>query len=389
MHPFEIAPLKEGTINEQMEIHLKEQVGIDRSVLYDFNVVDVNVLKLATVPTGKDTGRYANIVYDEASPVVTSTGRHIGKLLVKDPEFGKLTLSFEKNNLTNLHYVKCKLEMTVTSELANLQNLNAEAYKTHVNSVFDMLEQDYGIKIDHSSVKVKQLEVNATFYLNESYEKYQKPILLLMQNAASKYYHGKHLSWNEADAIAKKTTLETSLVKNSSMELTIYNKGKQLIDDGLIDPQDLTADIMRVEYRIKDRRILRHAFKSEQVDKITDQKLRNLFQKYIERDLVAPYMEWAEQNHNQLVYMVQQHRAAEQKWTASFFRECRQFEATHGFPILFDLEDMRSVFKELENGSGRNAGRKFRKFLNSATYEKDLLGNTKRLQEILTKITAM
>ena len=372
-----------------MEIHLKEQIGIDRSVLYDFNVIDVDVLKLAAAPTGKDTGRYANIVYDDLSPVVTSTGRHVGKLLVKDPKFGKLILSFEKNNLTNLHYVKCKLEMTVTSDLANLQNLDAESYKTHVNSVFDMLEQDYGIKIDHSSVKVKQLEVNATFYLNESYEKYQKPILLLMQNAASKYYHGKHLTWNEADAIAKKTTLETSLVKNSSMELTIYNKGKQLIDDGLIDPQDLTADIMRVEYRIKDRRILRHAFKSEQVDKITDQNLRKLFQKYIERDLVAPYMAWAEQNHNQLVYMVQQHRAAEQKWTAGFFRECRQFEATHGFPILFDLEDMRSVFKELESGSGRNAGRKFRKFLNSATYEKDLLGNTKRLQEILTKITAM
>lgn len=181
--------------------------------------------------------------------------------------------------------------------------------------------------------------------------------------------------------------LETALVKNSSIELKIYNKGKHLKDIGKID--ELDRDIMRVEYTIKDKRILENAFGDNLVTSLTDEKINELFRKYFNRDIAAPYYQWASKNHKQLVELTKKHREQYQKWTSTFFRECRQYEAIHGLPILFDLEDMESVFRELEPKSGRNSSRKYRKFLKQAIYEQDLLGNTTRTKEIIKKIEAM
>lgn len=181
--------------------------------------------------------------------------------------------------------------------------------------------------------------------------------------------------------------LETALVKNSSVDLKIYNKGKHLKDIEKID--ELDRDIMRVEYTIKDKRILHNAFGDNLVTSLTDEKINDLFRKYFNRDIAAPYHQWASKNHKQLVELTRKHREHYQKWTSTFFRECRQYEAVHGLPILFDLNDMQKVFEELEPKSGRNSTKKFNKFKNQAIYETDLLGNTDRVKEIIAKIESM
>lgn len=50
---------------------------------------------------------------------------------------------------------------------------------------------------------------------------------------------------------------------------------------------------------------------------------------------------------------------------------------------------MESVFRELEKKSGRNSARKFAKFKDRAIFEADLLGNTARVKEIISKIEGM
>ena len=50
---------------------------------------------------------------------------------------------------------------------------------------------------------------------------------------------------------------------------------------------------------------------------------------------------------------------------------------------------MLKVFRELESKKGRNAKRKFDKFKNQAIYESDLVGNTTRVKEIISKIMDM
>lgn len=375
-------------------MNLLERIGIDRSVLCDFIVLGVDTEKLKNNIQNEGEKSYSKIVYDDKSPVELENGKRVGKLVIKNSRIGKLTVSFEKNNLSGKQYVNSSLELVVSADNNNIQNLNTAEYQTRIIDVFNELEERYGVIVDYSTIMIKKLELNATFFLNEAYEKYRQPILLLIRSVPPKRYGKnqsnnsvKYATWHEANMQSGEDKLETALVKNSSIELKIYNKGKHLKDIWKID--ELDRDIMRVEYTIKDKRILENAFGDNLVTSLTDEKINELFRKYFNRDIAAPYYQWASKNHKQLVELTKKHREQYQKWTSTFFRECRQYAAIHGLPILFDLNDMRKVFKELEPKSGRNSTKKFNKFKNQAIYETDLIGNTARVKEIISKIEAM
>ena len=378
-----------------MSINLVERIGIDRSALFDFLIQEVDTEKIENhAKQGKNGKSYTKIVYDDNSPIELPNGKRVGKLVIKDQYIGKLTVSFERNNLNGGEYVNSSLELMVSGGNNNLQNLNTMEYQARIIDVFQVLAEDYGVIAHYSTIKIKKLELNATFYLKEAYEKYKQPILLLMRNVPPKRYGNnkgnnavKYATWHEANIGTSEDKLETALVKNSSIELKIYNKGKHLKDIGELDKLD--KDIMRVEYTIKDKRILENAFGDNLVVSLTDEKINGLFKKYFNRDVVTRYYQWAAENHRQLVDLTKKHKELYQKWTGSFFRECRQYEATNGLPILFDINDMEKVFRELEPKSGRNAGKKFKKFKKQAIYETDLVGNTARVKEIISKIMDM
>lgn len=378
-----------------MSINLVERIGIDKSALFDFLIQEVDTEKIENhAKQGKNGKSYTKIVYDDNSPIELPNGKRVGKLVIKDQYIGKLTVSFERNNLNGGEYVNSSLELMVSGGNNNLQNLNTMEYQARIIDVFQVLAEDYGVIADYSTIKIKKLELNATFYLKEAYEKYKQPILLLMRNVPPKRYGNnkgnnavKYATWHEANIGTSEDKLETALVKNSSIELKIYNKGKHLKDIGELDKLD--KDIMRVEYTIKDKRILENAFGDNLVVSLTDEKINGLFKKYFNRDVVTRYYQWAAENHRQLVDLTKKHKELYQKWTGSFFRECRQYEATNGLPILFDINDMEKVFRELEPKSGRNAGKKFKKFKKQAIYETDLVGNTARVKEIISKIMDM
>ena len=378
-----------------MSINLVERIGIDRSALFDFLIQEVDTEKIENhAKQGKNGKSYTKIVYDDNSPIELPNGKRVGKLVIKDQYIGKLTVSFERNNLNGGEYVNSSLELMVSGGNNNLQNLNTMEYQARIIDVFQVLAEDYGVIADYSTIKIKKLELNATFYLKEAYEKYKQPILLLMRNVPPKRYGNnkgnnavKYATWHEANIGTSEDKLETALVKNSRIELKMYNKEKHLKDMGELDKLD--KDIMRVEYTIKDKRILENAFGDNLVVSLTDEKINGLFKKYFNRDVVTRYYQWAAENHRQLVELTKKHKELYQKWTGSFFRECRQYEATNGLPILFDINDMEKVFRELEPKSGRNAGKKFKKFKKQAIYETDLVGNTARVKEIISKIMDM
>ncbi len=378
-----------------MSINLVERIGIDKSALFDFLIQEVDTEKIENhAKQGKNGKSYTKIVYDDNSPIELPNGKRVGKLVIKDQYIGKLTVSFERNNLNGGEYVNSSLELMVSGGNNNLQNLNTMEYQARIIDVFQVLAEEYGVIADYSTIKIKKLELNATFYLKEAYEKYKQPILLLMRNVPPKRYGNnkgnnavKYATWHEANIGTSEDKLETALVKNSSIELKIYNKGKHLKDIGELDKLD--KDIMRVEYTIKDKRILENAFGDNLVVSLTDEKINGLFKKYFNRDVVTRYYQWAAENHKQLVDLTKKHRELYQKWTGSFFRECRQYEATNGLPILFDINDMEKVFRKLEPKSGRNASKKFNKFKKQAIYETDLVGNTDRVKEIISKIMDM
>jgi hypothetical protein len=256
------------------------------------------------------------------------------------------------------------------------------------------LEEKYKVKVDYSSIKIKKLELNATFFLDEPYENYKQAILMIVRNVSSKRFKTKNNSnaikyatWHEVNVKLGTDKLETVLVKNSSIELKIYSKVKQLQDIGAI-PLDVDQNVMRIEYTINDKRILENAFGSDEVQSITDEKINELFKRYFNRDVVAQYYSWRAKNQKELIELVAKHRELNpSRWVDSFIREVRQLEQLNGLPILFDVCDLKKVFNKLDKS--KNGSKKFKRFMDKAVYEQDLVGNTKRIQEIINKVLKM
>ena len=170
-----------------MSINLVERIGIDRSALFDFLIQEVDTEKIENhAKQGKNGKSYTKIVYDDNSPIELPNGKRVGKLVIKDQYIGKLTVSFERNNLNGGEYVNSSLELMVSGGNNNLQNLNTMEYQARIIDVFQVLAEEYGVIADYSTIKIKKLELNATFYLKEAYEKYKQPILLLMRNVPPK-----------------------------------------------------------------------------------------------------------------------------------------------------------------------------------------------------------
>lgn len=255
-----------------------QQIGIDRSVVYNFVLLSIDTKKIEE----QSKNNYVNLIEDKTSPIELENGKRIGKLLIKDKKIGQLYVSYEKNNIKNTRYINSSLELILSN---NLQNLTAEEYKDRVVETFLYLENKYGIRADYYSLKIKKIEVNATFYLDEPYENYKQAILLMIQNVPPSTFGNnkaiKYATWYECTA--QKDTLETAVVKNSSIELKMYNKGKQLKDSGAIAEEKLNRDIMRIEFVIKDRRYLQTHFGNNSVFNLTNEKINKLFKTYFEK----------------------------------------------------------------------------------------------------------
>ena len=131
-------------------MNLLERIGIDRSVLCDFIVLRVDTEKLKNNIQNEGEKTYSKIVYDDKSPVELENGKRVGKLVIKDSRIGKLTVSFEKNNLSGKQYVNSSLELMVSADNNNIQNLNTAEYQTRIIDVFNELENRYGVIVDYS-----------------------------------------------------------------------------------------------------------------------------------------------------------------------------------------------------------------------------------------------
>lgn len=370
---------------EQLENELRERIGIDRSVVFGFDIERISSRILYAKIDSHVEGRYVDLALSPKSPVKMDNGEGISRLTIKDKQVGMVTIKYDQkaDEVTN------KLKLTISSDGNNLQNLSASEYQQRVQEVFSYLDLVYGITADYDNLRIKELELNATFFLAEKYEQYKDPILMIMRNAPAKRFSDngnnlvKYATWYQANLAAQEDKLETALIKNKSIELKIYNKSRWLKDKHYFPLTD-NRDLMRIEYRIMDSRLLQTHFGDNLVTSLSDNKINEMYKKYFIRDVIEPWKKWHEKNLEELTEMAQRHRIAEKHWVSFFLREARQYTATHGFPVLFDLADMRQVFKRM--GDGKNAGKKYKRFLSQAIYERDLLGNTGRMEEIINKI---
>ena len=394
---------------------LIERIGIDKSMITGFILRNID----DDLFTKKQKEIKGTMYYvpNDYSVFKIKDGRRIGELRIDDKDIGNLYMKCTADGSSG--EIRTMSTLNVFTETKNnLQNMNCAEYRRRIMRIFEKLRNEYGVDIDGNlpDLKIRMIEFNATFWLRYKYHAYEQVLSLMERILPERYATGskqhkrikvgvynshylrnfakttyeEYFKDKEKEPLSVKETIYCG--NNKSTQIKIYHKLQQLRDTGAVDEKDMpTCDAMRVEYTIKDSRILASEcnFNDDRVIALTDDKIAQFFQKNFQRDFVDQYSGWKKWNHRELLERVDYHRKQSDKWATNFIRDVRQYaQEQNGTPLLFDVEDMRSVLKELENNN-KKGNRKFVKFRKSLKYETDVVGNNEKAKEIFDKIMNM
>lgn len=372
--------------------NLIERAGIDRTVICSFALKSINSeLMRNEQNNGVDITLDSCVDHEIGLHVpdnATEQLAGIKRLKLSTNDVGDLSIEWYKNNLTGQQYPQCRLALNISNDGNNLQNLNALEYRQRIRDVFYTLKYKYGIIVDYSTVAIRQIEVNVTVKLNHEINAYRNVLGLMALNLPD-YIYGNEQNkvkialWFANNQQNQTTELETIYVKNNNIEMKLYNKIQQLVDTGVLPEQ--TDNILRIEYKLKDKDTIVNAFGSTAVTAITDEAIANLFWKYFYRDVVKPWERWHKANLQNVASLMCQYVNADKRYYLNdFIRECRQYERLNGYPLLFDVEDIRYALK-VAKGS-RGLSKRYFKIKARLTHEADLFGNIDKMNEIIGKV---
>ena len=376
---------------------LIERVGIDRSTVTNFDLVGVDFerlqLKVKKDESIANTQAELELVSDEHTGLVVpdiKTGEQhiVKKLELKAYDVGYLSIHWKNDTLHGISKTICKLAVNVANSNNNLQNLTVAEYKHRLNEVFETLATDYGIYIDYSNLLIAEIEINVTVKLDKPFREYRQCLDLIRLNMANKFRdtngNVKTAVWYQSNSDAQTSEIQTMYVANSDVELKIYNKIQQLIDTCVISV-DTETDMLRVEYKAIRPRALKNPFGDASVSALTDEKLKQWFRDRFDRDIASRFYKWHEADLKQLADTLKPHIEASRYYINPFIRECRQYKELHGgFPLLFDIEDLRYALKVVRGS--KNLARRFSAIKSKLVYEHDLVGNLDKMKEILNKV---
>lgn len=352
------------------------KIGIDRTVLCNVSITEVDMVKLTDAFKHiNDSGSSATkIQLLEGTPTVVPE-HNIRKISICDKRYGQLTIQSKRNYQTQQVTIASEFQLSPVDNGNNIKNLSVCELKSRIRAAVKHYNAFYGLKLDVSQLKIRSMEINTTIKLKEEIGAYTGVLALFCKLLPVKYYKDcKLMVWQERHTGQS----ESFTVRNSSVELKIYNKAKQLRDAQIILLPD---NLLRIEYVF--HRLQHSPLKNP--EELTDQLIQNQFLRFFRRDIVKPYQSWIPQHTEKLRQLLQVHRTSSRYWIDSFCRDCRYKNATEPFEALYDLEILKAVLKDELSGD-KNRSRKLKAIMSQFQYETDLRGNVARAEEILQYI---
>lgn len=354
---------------------LNQSIGIDKTILKEFTLDSIDMKKLQEAQ--KDAGNMgasAELVTIHTGQPTLINGNEICSIRISDNRFGEFKIKKTQDFKTGREKIHSEMKLKVSNSKNNLRSLSANEYKTRVRAMLEHFKETYGLVINTEHMRISSLELNCTFPLAEPYPLYRDAIMLLMANAQS---DGKIATWSSIRD--GQLQLETSVIKNQGHELKIYDKTAHLADLRVM--LDSEQSVMRIEFRFSDTRYMRIHTEAE----FTDENLSTIFSKFFRKDVLLPYQQWRAKYQRELKRLLVHHMSTTRYWQDNFLRDIRQRNKLNACPALFDLEDVRAIIYELHT-KDKNKSRRFNTFVSYCKYEHDLMGNSRRLDEILSQV---
>ena len=318
-------------------MNLEERIGLDKVTLSNFRITEINFQKLL---------KHSNIELDRDGKYnyLLQNGNSFRWLKVLDTnKFGCLIAGTKINQDMKQDYSRIEIRIC-DIKYGNLQNKTLKEFKQSVNEIFAYIADEYGIITDISNIKISRMEINCTMFLQNKFYQYHRLFKLWMFNLPnSNKKLGQFSAINQKN---KSLDNETFFRSNTLMEIKIYDKTKHLNDTKNLK---ITDNILRIELSLLKAQKIREIFGSNQLSKLTDEKINYYFFNQFLYLFENPYKKWKKHNLSNLQELIIKYK---NKYANQWFRNmqnelCNQ-EQEKQIPALLDINDLFIALKTLK-----------------------------------------
>ena len=268
----------------------------------------------------------------------------------------------------------------------NVRCWTVSQHMDYLDRIQEHLLEEYGIITDFSGIKLKTIEINRTFTLQDSFEAYHRVFQLIMCKLAWPMKHEMDWKYN-GDKIYPGSYISKSTGKPDEqryIQFKIYDKTRavqQVIS--IID------NICRMEITIASPGRIQKELGTNCISNLTDDKVNEFYDAWVNKYILKPLDKWRKERDKRILEIMKYERAADhRKWKVNTLRTITNQEINQKFPLILDVQDIFHVFPKLKVTP--NTCKRYRSdFRKQARSHETVLSQRDdlRLQELIDKLT--
>lgn len=314
---------------------------------------------------------------------VTPSDNEFTRLHIKD---NLVELVAGAKAFANKRVEYCNLTVTLhNNEFGNLKCLTVSEYKEHLQTILSHLKSKYSVVADLSDAKIKLIEINKTFALNQEYENYNRVLTLIMANLPQRYKNQSVFIINNACRDIE-TTYASSGKSSSArcMIFKIYNKSKSVSSKIIV-----SQSYMRVELTIKGQDKINNDFQINKLNELTDLIITNFYYNQTQKLVVATSEEFYKYQKRTIKKIILEQKEQSRYWVKNTLRILTNEEIKLQRPILLDVEELKDILKDIFKDS-KKVSKHLKSFRDQSQKFETVFSNRDDLKykEIIDKILA-
>lgn len=288
-------------------------------------------------------------------------GMPVKRILIKDNRvFSDLCIGCASHGSYICKYVY--LTMTVSYARGdNVGNLSWQEYDAYLRCVCDYIADTYGIILNPSAAKVKNIELNCNIILSHPYPEYRRVLTLLAAlTPKTLKYGGTYGATGNASEQDGEESSDSFLLRNQQLEIIFYDKQdesksrdkKENEDEKKKAENSASEGLLRIELRLRSPDKVKAAFGTNVWQEINDNMIADWCYHTFEKWYIQKAAKWEERCVVRLKKMLRAAKETSPKnWHHILLRRLCNEEICTRVPVVLDIGQVISAIGQTKGRS--------------------------------------
>ena len=368
-----------------MELINDKMALLDKICIGDFKIIEIDNL------LGLQKAGIVTVIESQSRYVVLDTGEYFSKLQIDKTEFFD---SFIVGTGKGKRSSYGRMEMSIRDEeFHNLNCYTVVQYLEKIEEARIFLKEEYGINVDFSRATFKSMEINKTIMLDDQFERYYRPIRLMMCLFPLQLRFKNEVEWANVDLRSKSVReykkdipTYTRDSGDKGIMIKVYDKSRQLRVKFQIC---IYKEYLRFEITLKSGEKIKKIFGDNLVRNVTDFKINMYFLEFIRKNVEIPYQKYCEGCKRELKKILQKYyEPCSRTWTRDVLAEIREAEIKRNMPLMLDINELTSQIGCLKIKSKQNRHEIKKRFEDLCVNQDSIFcqGDDKKYEELIKKL---